>query len=163
MDATRTHDPSNPFDQMGTRYGFKSMNAHIHLMERSRRYEAKAEPRVEARLREVFRICRDVMIVDPPGCMNEFFTPDWRPLAFGDSFGHDAETTYLLLETARALGDQEAEKTWRTTRSLTDHALALGWTKSGAGSSRRGTVWGRVRIEPGKILVAQAEGLTPCC
>ena len=80
------------------------MNAHIHLMEAfTTLYEAKAEPRVEARLREVFRICRDAMIVDPPGCMNQFFTPDWRPLAFADSFGHDVETTYLLLETAHAV------------------------------------------------------------
>ena len=159
-DATRTHDPSHPFDQMGTRYGFKSMNAHIHLMEAlTTLYEAKPDPRVEARLREVFRICRDVMIVDPPGCMNQFFAPDWRPLAFGDSFGHDLETTYLLLEAAHALGDPEAEKTWRTARSLTDHALAIGWDEKWGGIVEEGNSWGRVRIEPGKIWWAQAEGL----
>jgi mannobiose 2-epimerase len=160
MDATRTHDPSNPFDQMGTQYGFKSMNAHIHLMEAfTTLYEAKAEPRVKARLREVFRICRDVMIVDPPGCMNQFFTPDWRPLAFADSFGHDVETTYLLLETAHALGDAEAEKTWRAARSLTEHALALGWDEKWGGFVEEGNSWGRVRKEPAKIWWAQAEGL----
>ncbi len=159
-DASRTHDPSNPSDQMGTRYGFKSMNAHIHLMEAfTTLYEAKAEPTVKARLQEVFRICRDVMIVDPPGCMNSFFTPDWRALAFADSFGHDVETTYLLLETAHALGDTEAKKTWRVARSLTDHALTLGWDEKWGGFVEEGNSWGRVKIEPGKIWWAQAEGL----
>lgn len=160
LDARRTHDPANGFDQMGTRYGFKSMNAHIHLMEAlTTLYQAKADPAVKARLEEVFRLCRDVMTIDPPGCMNQFFTPDWRALAFADSYGHDVESTYLLLEAAEALRDPEAEKTWRIARSLTDHALEFGWDEKWGGFVEEGNSWGRVQKNPGKIWWAQAEGL----
>ena len=67
------------------------------------------------------------------GCMNQFFTLDWRPLAFADSFGHDVEICYLLSETDRAWGP-EPEKTWRAAGSFTDHA-----------SRRLGREVGRVR------------------
>lgn len=160
MDASRTHDPKNAYDAMGTRYGFKSMNAHIHLMEAfTTLYEARPDPKVKERLAELFRICRDVMVVEPPGCMNQFFTPDWRPLAFADSYGHDVESTFLLLEAAHALGDVEPDKTWRIARALTDHALEFGWDEKWGGFVEEGNSWGRVRKEPGKIWWAQAEGL----
>jgi mannobiose 2-epimerase len=91
--------------------------------------------------------------------MNQFFTPDWRSLAFGDSFGHDVESTYLLLEAGHALGDLEPEKTWRVARALTDHALEQGWDEQWGGFTEEGNSWGRVKKEPGKIWWAQAEGL----
>ena len=165
MNATKTHDPSNPFDQMGTAYGFKSMNAHIHLMEAfTALYEAKAEPRVQARLREVFRICRDVMIVDPPGCMNQFFTLDWRPLAFADSFGHDVETTYLLLEERPCAGRPGCRE------DLAGGAVA----DRPRARARLGREMGRVRrggeqLGPGEdgagedLVVSRPRGSTRCC
>ncbi len=160
MNSSNTHNPANPYDAMGTRYGLKSMNAHIHLLEAmTALYEAKKEPRVQERLQELLHICRDVMVVEPPGCMNQFFTPDWRALAFADSYGHDVETTFLLLEAAHALDDLAQAKTWRVARALTDHALEFGWDENWGGFVEEGNSWGRVRKEAGKIWWAQAEGL----
>src|SRR5688500_19363158 len=49
-----------------------------------------------------------------------------------DSYGHDVETAYLLLESAHALGVRNHMKN-HTSRMLLDHALDHGWDKAGGG------------------------------
>ncbi len=100
---------------------------------------------------------RDKIAVEP-GCLNLFFTPDWRPVPDHDSFGHDVETAYLLLEAAAVLREADDPKTVRVARSLVDHALDWGWDDKLGGFYDKGAAfnkaWGRE-----KIWWTQAEGL----
>ena len=74
------------------------MNTHIHLLESiTELYRAWPDELVKKRLAEMIEIVRDRIAVSP-GCLNMYFTPDWRPVPAGDSFGHDIETAYLLIE-----------------------------------------------------------------
>ena len=148
----------HPNDPIGTRYGFKSMNTHIHLLEAFAEL-AKVWPdaALKARLGEVFRIVRDRIAV-PPGCLNLYFNPDWRSVPDHDSFGHDVETAYLLAEAAEVLGIPDDRATWKVARALVDHALDFGWDAAHGGFYDRGSAFNRpTGLE--KVWWTQAEGL----
>lgn len=145
-------------DAIGTRYGFKSMNSHIHLLEAlSELAHVWPDPLVQTRLREVFHIVRDKVAVEP-GCLNLFFTPDWRAVPDHDSFGHDVETAYLLLEAACVLKQPFDPKTLAVARSLVDHALQWGWDEQRGGFYDKGAAFSPA-WEKEKIWWTQAEGL----
>ena len=138
-------------DAIGVMYGYKSMNSHIHLFEAmTELYGVWPDPLVRTRLEELLTIVRDKVAV-APGCLNLFFTRDWRPVPDHDSFGHDVETTYLLLEAAEAL-HAEDEHTVAVARSLVDHALAWGWDETNGGFYDKGAAWS-TGLGPRKDLV----------
>lgn len=123
--------------------GYKSMNTHIHLLESfSQLYEVWPDQTLQRRLVELLWIVRDKICVEP-GAMNLYFTVDWHPIPDHDSYGHDVETAYLMLETAQVLGRAYQPKTERMAKMLVDHALAYGWDESYGGFYRDGTTMGR--------------------
>jgi len=145
-------------DAIGTQYGFKSMNSHIHLLEAlSELYRVWQDKLLEKRLREVFLLVRDKIAVEP-GCLHLYFTPDWRPVPDHDSFGHDIETAFLLLEAAEALGQPEDARTLAVARSLVDHGLDWGWDHQRGGFYDKGAAF-RPAWDREKIWWTQAEGL----
>jgi mannobiose 2-epimerase len=145
-------------DGIGTLVGFKSMNSHIHLLEAlTTLYRVWPDPGLRARLEEIFAIVRDKIAVEP-GCLNLFFTPDWRPVPAHDSFGHDIETAYLLVEAAEVLGKPEDAATWRVARSLVDHALDWGFDDDGGGFFEKGEAFAPAH-DTSKVWWTQAEGL----
>ncbi|MBC8141603.1 MAG: AGE family epimerase/isomerase, partial [Armatimonadetes bacterium] len=74
-------------DSIGTPYGYKSMNTHIHLLEAvTALYAIAPTPEVKTRLAELLTIVRDKVAVEP-GCLNLYLTPDFRPVPGHDSFG----------------------------------------------------------------------------
>jgi mannobiose 2-epimerase len=150
--------PGRQADAIGTRYGYKSMNSHIHLLEAfTALHEVWPDATLRARLQEVFELVRDKIAVEP-GCLNLYFTPGWRPLPDHDSFGHDVETAYLLVEAAAALGQPEDARTWTVARQLVDHALDYGWDRERGGFYDGGSAFGApTRLE--KVWWTQAEGL----
>lgn len=138
--------------------GYKSMNTHIHLLEAyTELYHVWKDDVLRARLHELFEIVRDKVAVEP-GCLNLYFTQDWRPLPDHDSYGHDVETAYLLLEAAEALGHRDDAKTERMARRLVDHALVYGWDEANGGFHREGTAFGEVE-DARKEWWVQVEGL----
>lgn len=145
-------------DLLGTPYGFKSMNSHIHILEAlTELHRAWPSEQVTERLHEIFLIVRDKIAVEP-GCLNLYFTPDWRPVPDHDSFGHDVETAFLLLEAAERLHLANDLSTIRVARSLVDHALQYGWDDRLGGFYDKGTAFGPAYgLE--KIWWTQAEGL----
>jgi mannobiose 2-epimerase len=148
-----------PRDFIGTRYGFKSMNTHIHLLEAfSSLYEIAPTPLVRRRLQEVFLLVRDTINVPSVGAMNMFFTPEWRAVPDVDSFGHDIETAYLLVEASHALGRPNDERTWAAARRLVDHTLEYGFDATRGGVYNDGSAF-REAFETGKGWWSQAEGL----
>lgn len=145
-------------DMIGTAYGFKSMNTHLHLMEAyTELYRVWPDPELRERLTELLGIVRDTMTVEP-GAMNMFFTPDWRAVPGHDSFGHDVEAAYLMLETAELLGERPVEETLPIARSLVDHALLWGYDEELGGFYDAGGAWGEPH-DTTKVWWAQAEAL----
>lgn len=146
-------------DAVGTRYGCKSMNTHIHLLESlAVLYEVWPDADLRDSLAEVFAIVRDKVAVESIGCLNLYFTPDWRALPDHDSFGHDVETAFLLVEAAAALGQPEDVRTWALARRIVDHALDFGWDRRNGGFYDAGGVFGPV-FSRKKVWWVQAEGL----
>jgi mannobiose 2-epimerase len=123
--------------------GFKSMNAHIHLLEAfAQLYEVWKDDTLRQRLEELLAVVRDRISVEP-GVMNLYFTEDWRPIPDHDSYGHDVETAYLMLEASAVLGREHDPKTERMARLLVDHGLAYGWDEAMGGFCQHGTTFGR--------------------
>ncbi len=153
----RTESVSN-VPVAGFPIGYKSMNTHIHLLESfSQLYEVWPDEVLRKRLMELIEVVRDKVCVEP-GVMNLYFTLDWRPIPDHDSYGHDVETAYLLLEAEAALGGKPSEKTARMAKMLVDHALAYGWDEPNGGFYRDGTTFG-VAEDKRKEWWVQFEGL----
>jgi len=138
--------------------GYKSMNTHIHLLEAiTQLYEVWKDDTVRARLQELLAVVRDKICVDP-GVMNLYFTNQWRPIPDHDSYGHDVETAYLMLEAEDVLGVPHDPKTERMAKMLVDHALAFGWDEKLGGFYGEGTTFGRAE-DKGKDWWVEMEGL----
>ena len=153
-------DPAQPSDEIGTRYGFKTMNTHIHLLESlSALYAVWPDPKLRARLEEMFALVRDKVVVESVGCLNYQFTPDWKPLPDHDSFGHDVETAYLLTEASAVLGRPDDARTWALARRIVDHALDFGFDTEVGGFYDSGSVFSATPYTTDKIWWVQAEGL----
>ena len=155
-------DPAAPLvqrcDRLSVYYGFKSMNAHIHLLEAlAELHRVDPEPLVQERLQEMLAIVRDRIAVEP-GALNLYLTADWRAVPAHDSFGHDVETTYLLLEAAESLGQGHDNRTLTVARQLTDHALDWGWDQTHGGFYDKGEAF-RAAFEHNKVWWTQVEGL----
>ena len=145
-------------DRMSVYYGFKSMNAHIHLLEAlAELHRVDPRPLVRQRLQQTLAIVRDRIAVEP-GALNLYLTRDWRAVPAHDSFGHDVETTYLLLEAAESLAHTADDRTLQVVRQLTDHALDWGWDETYGGFYDKGEAF-RPAFERDKIWWTQAEGL----
>ena len=123
--------------------GYKSMNTHIHLLESfTQLYEVWKDDTLRQRVEELLAIVRDKISVEP-GAMSLYFTNDWRAIPGHDSYGHDVETTYLMLEAEDVLGRGHDPRTIRMAKLLTDHTLAYGWDESLGGIYREGTASGQ--------------------
>jgi mannobiose 2-epimerase len=123
--------------------GYKSMNTHIHLLESfTQLYEIWKDSALRQRLEELLVINRDKICVQP-GVMNLYFTNDWRAIPGHDSYGHDVETAYLMLEAEDVLGRGHDRRTEHIAKMLVDHALAYGWDETYGGFYREGTTFGK--------------------
>lgn len=148
-------------DAIGAAFGQKSMNTHIHLLEAlTELYGVWRDPLVAKRLREVFQIVRD-KVVDAGGYQHMFFSPAWQPAPGEDSYGHDIEAAYLLIEASTALGKPSDTRTWSVAQRLVDHTLKVGWDEVDggvydSGSAETGASSAR---EQRKVWWVQAEGL----
>ena len=138
--------------------GYKSMNTHIHLLEAvTQLYEVWKDDLVRTRLQELIAIVRDKICVEP-GVMNLYFTNDWRPIPDHDSYGHDVETAYLMLEAEDVLGVPQDPRTEHMAKLLVDHALAFGWDDKLGGFYGEGTTFGKSE-EKSKDWWVEMEGL----
>ena len=123
--------------------GYKSMNTHIHLLEAlTELFKVWPDPALRTRLEELLVIVRDKISVEP-GVMNLYFTNAWQPIPDHDSYGHDVETAYLMLETDEVLHHTASPATEHMARMLVDHAIAYGWDTKNGGLFREGTTFGK--------------------
>ncbi|MFY9747490.1 MAG: AGE family epimerase/isomerase [Acidobacteriaceae bacterium] len=137
---------------------YKSMNTHIHLLEAwTELYKVWRDPRLRARLEEMLAVVRDKIVVEP-GAMNQFFTNGWQAIPGHDSYGHDVETAYLMLETDELLHGKASARTELMAKMLVDHALAYGWDAKNGGFFQYGTAFDKPE-DTDKEWWVQAEGL----
>ncbi len=138
--------------------GFKSMNAHIHLLEAlTALRRVWDDARLTARLQEVFEIVRDKIVL-PGGHLNMFAARNFQPHDERGSFGHQLEIAYLLEEAAEALHRHDAEATRRTALRTVDQALCWGWDKTHGGFADEGPPTG-APTRTDKVWWVQVEGL----
>ena len=137
---------------------FKSMNTHIHLIEAfTELYKVWPDATLRARVEELLVMVRDKICVEP-GVMNLYFTNEWKAIPDHDSYGHDVETAYLMLETDEVLHHAASATTERMAKMLVDHALAYGWDETNGGFFREGTTFGKPE-DTAKEWWVEVEGL----
>ena len=86
----------------------RSMNTHLHLLEAyTTLHAAWPDTRVAERIRTLLEIFLERIIAPAGDRVVGFFTERWDPRSTKVSFGHDIETSWLLVEGAEALGDAE--------------------------------------------------------
>jgi len=144
----------------------KDQNSMIHLMEAyTALYEARPDSVLKERLASMLSLVRD-RITNDRGYMNLFFRRDWTPVTYRDSsarerrahyeidhisFGHDVETSYLMLEASQSLGIRDDSSTLRVAKEKVDFALKHGW------DGDRGGLYdgGDPLVEGGRVVIAR--------
>jgi mannobiose 2-epimerase len=150
----QTHDPAwlTPGAQ-------KEMNTHIHLLESfTSLYLSSKDETVKQRANELLDACADKML-QPGGYQYLEYLRDWSPFGRAEvSYGHDLETSWLMLESASALGRGADEKIAEAARRLGSHAADSGFDAKKGGYFESGPAGGAPdQLE--KIWWVQAEAL----
>lgn len=115
-------------DLLGVPIGCKSLNAHLHLMEAyTELYRAAPRSDLAQKLEALLMTVRDHMC-RAPGSAGGLFDRRFNPLDQRASYGHDLETGFLMVDTARALGltGPALERTWYVAEMLINHAMQNG-------------------------------------
>ena len=150
---------SQPDQVLGAAPAQKSMNAHIHILESlTGLLKVWPDPLLEKRTQEVYQICLTKIYADP-GYLHLFFSPDWRPAAGPDSFGHDIESAFLFSETAAALGKSDDPACWSAGRALVDHCLKVGFDATSGSLNSEGPADGNGTSDRSRVWWVQAESL----
>jgi cellobiose epimerase len=107
----------------------RSMNTHLHLLEAyTTLHAAWRDARLSARIRTLVEIFLDRIIAPTGDHVVAFFTERWEPRSAKVSFGHDIETSWLLVEGAEALGDaaltaRVRDAAMRLTAAVLEHGV----------------------------------------
>ena len=147
--------------------GYKDQNSSIHLLEAfTELYAVWPNDLVRERLYEMLLLIRDTMIGNK-GYLTLFFQPDWTPVSLRDSsdgyivahhgldyvsFGHNVETSYLLLEASHALNLQNDSVTLRIAKRMVDHALDNAWDSKTGGFYDAGFYF---KDKPGLTIISR--------
>lgn len=85
----------------------KTMNSHLHILEAySNLYQVWPDEGLKAALEALLEVM-GTRIMGPDGHLQLYFKKDWTVLPGAVSYGHDIETSWLLLEAAFALRDAD--------------------------------------------------------
>lgn len=128
--------------------GYKDQNSSIHMLEAyTELYNTWKDEKLNRQLLDLLLLIRDRM-VHTKGYLQLFFQPDWTPVSFRNtskeerennfrldhvSFGHDYETSFLMLEASYLLGLKDDYKTLTIAKRMIDHAIENGWDNNEGG------------------------------
>ncbi len=85
----------------------KSMNTTLHVMEAfGNLYRVWKSPLLESRLKELIVVTLDKIINPKTHRQYYLFNRDWSSKVNVESYGHDIESSWLMLECAEILGDK---------------------------------------------------------
>ncbi|HLY62915.1 MAG TPA: AGE family epimerase/isomerase [Terriglobia bacterium] len=140
----------------------KSMNTHIHLLESlTTLYHVTGDPTVRKRVEELLNLCLNKIADSQQGYLRLYFTSDWKPAENSDtsSYGHDIELSWLLGESAGALGRVNDPQVKSVALALVDHTLRDGFDYENGGVYNEGPASGPAKNKTMTWWV-QAEALT---
>jgi mannobiose 2-epimerase len=88
-----------------------SMNTHLHILEPyTNLYRVWRDDRLAMQLRNLILIFLDKIKIKESNHLGLFFDESWNRKGQEESYGHDIEASWLLLEAAEVLGDPEIYK-----------------------------------------------------
>lgn len=144
-------------DAIGTPYGQKSQNTHLHLLEAyAELHRVWPDPKLKLRIGELLDILLKTLHHDA-GWSDGFAHTDWSPVSSSISYGHDIELVHLAYDAATEVGLHTDLDLHRRLQALADYGLECGWDGEKGGYYNRGTVDGV--LDPHKVWWVQAEGL----
>lgn len=98
----------------------KTMNTHLHILEAySNFYSIQKDKLVKERIIQLLTIFRTKIIHPQKKHLQLFFTKNWKSLSINQSFGHDIEASWLMIEAAENVYGKDVPK------SLIDECNAL--------------------------------------
>ncbi len=151
-------DGSTLAKMVGPGIGFRSSNTHMHLLEAfTELYKAEPDNLLASRIEEIHRIMLTKMYVRP-GSLHENYTNSWQPVPGPDSYGHNVEAGFLMLEAAETLGRIEDEASMVAARALVDNSLRIAVDPLNGSLASDGTPFGRIHNAQ-RIWWVQAEFL----
>ena len=111
----------------------KTMNTHIHVMEAfTTLYQVWPDPQLRQDLYELVEILQTKLYNSETKHLIQYADDKWNPIPSEDSYGHDIETSWLLCETAEALGDEKLIASIRKQAiEMVDVAIAEGIEANG--------------------------------
>lgn len=143
---------------IGAAVGFRTFNTHLHLLEAyATLLHVWPEPVVEQRVAELLDLLKNKMYVEP-GCFHGHFTADWKPVPYPDSYGHDVEAAFLILEAAGLTDDPDPLATADLARRVVDHAINVALDPVDGSMFSEGDAFGHI-YDRRKIWWVQAEAL----
>jgi len=137
----------------------KETNTHLHLMEAfSALYAYGKDPLVKQRLEELVGIFQ-TKILQKEGYARKDFLLDWSPFGEAEvSYGHDIETSWLLVESAESLGRAEDAGVRKAALTIGSTSVDWGFDSQRGGMFEEGPPAGP-SVKREKIWWIQAEAL----
>ncbi|OWR30683.1 N-acyl-D-glucosamine 2-epimerase [Saccharibacillus sp. O23] len=136
----------------------KSMNTHLHVLEGyTNLYRIWPSDELGLRLGELIDVTLDRIVDAESGHFLLFFDDEWNVKSDHVSYGHDIEGSWLLVEAAEVLGDEERAKRVRQT------ALHMAEAVLKRGVDADGGIWneasGGALVDDAKDWWPQAEAM----
>ena len=126
----------------------KTMNTHLHLMEAyANLYRAWPDKRVADRLKDLVGIFLDKIVDTNTSHLTCFMDKNWNRSSSMDSYGHDIESSWLLVEAARLLNDPVFLKRVKETSIKIAKAAAEGLQTDGSMIYEKDQSSGRTNAE----------------
>ncbi|MGD0757035.1 MAG: AGE family epimerase/isomerase [Bacteroidales bacterium] len=111
----------------------KTMNTHLHIMEAySNLYRVWPDRKVADRLKDLVEIFLDKITDPKTSHLICFMDQNWNGTSKTDSYGHDIESSWLLVEAAGLLGDTELLARAKETSIKIANAAAEGLQSDGS-------------------------------
>lgn len=104
---TRNWQTPRRYGYDGTGVAAKTMNTHLHVLEAySQLYKVWPDSGLKGQLKGLVDVFQEKIIDKNRWHQNLFLTREWKNLEHIDSYGHDVELSWLLLEAAELLEEE---------------------------------------------------------
>jgi mannobiose 2-epimerase len=124
----------------------KTMNTSLHVMEAfANLYRVSGDKVVGDRLRKMIEIFLDKIIDKKTSHLICFLDRQWNSTSTIDSYGHDIESSWLLLEAATLLNDKNLTERVKEAGLKIANAAAEGYQPDGGMLTEKNYVTGQIR------------------